>query len=376
MIPKPVRRLISITLILVILFIAAVAVSAVIQSYSTPEPLSNPTATPGINLTALADYTPTEGPSAAQNATAVYLAKPTPYTVWTVGEAQLFIAALRDKAIVSEMDINSGAQLSSPGAGWVCYDVGFYYGNIIRHKVDEYCKISLTWSEWQLAFKPQDVEIRVENGSPESNPPLSADGTHYEGRFMAKVTIVISDIGITGPITRFDQSFDFFQDLDIGWKLVKDLKQLALGDNLDQEINEHTADADDLALADSFAPLQPDGTRSDMYTDQLYDAFVHNVTEGQIYNRLLTYATLIANDRTNSYAGLESLTILVPARPGTPCDYVYAEDMSTQVLPQRFCVYTFVPLGLSEDAKIEMVNSIDVNSPGAVDILKKITELP
>ena len=50
--------------------------------------------------------------------------------------------------------------------------------------------------------------------------------------------------------------------------------------------------------------------------------------------------------------------------------------MSTQVLPQRFCVYTFVPLGLSEDAKIEMVNSIDVNSPGAVDILKKITELP
>lgn len=346
-------------------------------------PNTNPA--PTVDATRIAQYTPTPGPSSAQMATAVVLAKPTPYVEWTPGDAQMLINGLRDKAIVSEQDINIGAQLSSPGEGHICLDLK----TLFDIKVDSYCKISLTWTEWSLAYKPQDLQVKVENGQVETDPskmPMSADGTHREQRAYAKVTIIVKDIGIVGPTTRFDQSFNFYKDVNAVWKLGMDLKQIIFGDDLRNKANELTADSTNLALADSFAPLMPSGYRSSEYADKLYSAFVDNLTtpgQGHIYNRLLDYATLVANDRRANndagYAGLESLTVMVPAKPGTVCDYTYAEDMTTQVLPRKYCVFTYQVTSITDAAKKDLVTQLQQSTDPNIDygkIIQKLYSIP
>lgn len=371
------------TIVVIIALILGLGfVGYAIYSLKSDTPLVNPqaTANPTVNATAIAQYTPTPGPSSAQEATAVYLAKPDPYVAWTPGDAKLFINGLRDKAIVSEQDINIAAQLSSPGEGHICVDLRLF-GKV---QFDTYCKISLTWTEWALAYKPQNIEVKVEPGTVETDPkkmPLSADGTHYDQRAKAKVIIIIKDMGIVGPTTRFDQRFDFYQDVHAIWKLAMDLKEIIYGDDLRQKANQMTEDTGDLALADSFSPLLDNGLRSPMYSDKLYQAFVDNLTtpgQGHIYNRLLDYATLVANNREEGkdagYSGLESLTVIVPAKPTTPCDYVYAEDMKTLVLPRDYCVYTYQVIGVTPDMQKTLSDGLKQNVPNVdyTELLKKL----
>lgn len=361
----------------------------------------NTTPAPTVDVTKIAEYTPTPGPSSAQMATAVALAKPTPYVAWSPADADKFIAAMRDKAIISMQDINVGAELSSPGEGHVCIDLK----TIFDIKLDTYCKVSLTWTEWYLSYKPQEMVIKVEPGKMEtdtSKMPLSADGSHYIARPYAKVTITIPSIGLLSPGTRFDQSYNFYQDVNAVWKLTMDLKQILTGDDLRNKANELTADSTNLALADSFAPLLSDQSRSAEYSDQLYADFVTNLTTpgaGHIYNRLLDYAQLIANDHSTpctteatkdqnavcdaGFAGLESLTVIVPNKPATPCSYVYAEDMTTLVLPGKYCTFTSQTTGLSDSAKKDIAAQIlaqmQTNPNTTVDysaLLLKILKLP
>lgn len=334
---------------------------------------------PTVDAEALAKYTPTPGPSSAQMATAVILAKPTPYVEWSPGDAKIMIDALRDKAIVSEQDINIAAQLSSPGEGHVCIDLK----TIFDIKLDEYCKVSLTWTEWALAYKPQNIEVQVKD-SEQHDSILSEDGTHYVERPYADVTIIITDLGIVGPTTRFDQSYDFYKDVNSVWKLAIDLKEIIFGDDLRNKANELTADADDLALADSLAPLQENGLRSPEYTDQLYATFVANLTtqgQGHIYNRLYDYATLVANNREDGkdagYAGLGTFTVIVPSKPTTPCDFVFADDMKTIVMPEKYCVYTYQVIGATPEMKETLAGTVTKNIPNVdyTELFKKLQSI-
>lgn len=377
---KIITLIIAICFILTLGFVGYTILTVKSDNESTTNP---PQPAPTVNSTAIAQYTPTPGPSSAQMATAVVLAKPTPYVAWSPADGKILIAGLRDKAIVSEQDINIASQLSSPGEAHICVDLN----TVFDIKVDEYCKISLTWTEWALAYKPQDIQVKVENGAVEtdtSKMELSADGTHYEQKPYAKVTIIIDSVGIVGPTTRFDQSYDFYQDIGGVWNLAIDLKKIFLGDDLRNQINEATQDTGDLALADSFAPLEDNGFRSSEYSDQLYAAFVASLTtpgQGHIYNRLLDYATLVANDRTANkdagFAGLESLTVIVPAKPASPCDYVYAEDMESLVLPRQYCVFTYQIIGVTPGMKQAIQNGIKQNVPGVEydELIKRIQEI-
>jgi len=325
-----------------------------------------------IDTTALAELTLTPGYSVAQNATAVFVAKPTPYTQWEPADAEIFINIMRPKAYTETRNLLISSELGSPGAGWVCIQIATDVFGVYQITGDTYCRISLVWTDWQLVVNPEDFEIQVEEGSHVQIPMVDADGNDYfEERALAQVTIVIDEVGLNSPGIRFDQRFDFYKDLSGGWNLILDLRQLLFGEDLRQEANELTSDAPDLALADSFAPLMPDGSRSELYSDQLYQAFVDSLTtpgEQHVYNSLLDTAQLVAGYRCpaqdetcvdHNYAGLESLTVVIPAKPGSPCDYVYADDMQTQVLPQEYCTYTFTPTQIGSEALTEMALTID-----------------
>lgn len=331
-----------------------------------------------VNATAIARFTPTPGFSSAQNATAVYLAKPTPYIEWTPGDAQVFINAMRDKAYTQTKNLVIAAELGAPGAGWQCIQIGTDILGVYTIMGDTYCRISLTWTDWQLVINPEQYQIQVEEGRHVQIPAVDAQGNNYfQERALAKVTITVKEVGLNSPGTRFDQRFDFYKDLNGAWNLSMDLKKIFFGDDLRQQANELTSDAPDLALADSFAPLMPDGSRSATYSDRLYQTFVDSLTtpgQQHVYNSLMDLATLVAGYRCpavatpspdgttckdHNFAGLESLTVIVPAKPNSPCDYVYADDMVTQVLPQEYCTYTFFPTGISPDKLQEQAVLID-----------------
>jgi len=330
---------------------------------------------PSVNTTALAQYTPVPGVDTAQGATAVAVAFPTPYTDRHQSDAVVYINALRDVTLANAENLTIGAQISAPGAGWACIQLGTDYFGLFYVEGDVYCRISLTWTEWQMAFDPDSIEIFVEEGN--LVQVLSEDGTHYDEYAQAKVTIFVNEIGINGPITRFDQRFDFYEDVSNYQKLVIDLKEIFLDIDLRERANELTADAPDLAVADSFAPLMPDGSRSSQNTDLLYQAFKESLTtpgEGHVYNTLLELATYIAGYRCpvgvtpepgqlpcedHDYMGLESLTVVIPNRPLLVCDYNYAEDMSTNVLPSEYCTYAWIPANLEEGTLTLMAAQID-----------------
>ena len=371
--PNFFKKTIGILILLGSLAVIVIFVLSYLQLKNQPHLPSGPA--PTVNTTALARYTPTPGHSSAQNATAVVLAKPTPYVEWTPADAQVFIAAMRPKAYTETRNLLISSELGAPGAGWVCVQVQSDILGLYTIMGDTFCRISLTWTDWQILVNPEDFEVKVEEGQHVQIPAVDASGNDYfQELALAKVTITIKEIGLNSPGTRFDQRYDFYKDLKGGWNLVIDLKQIFFGDNLREQANELTADAPDLALADSFAPLMPDGSRSSIYSDQLYQTFVDSLTtpgEQHVYNSLMDTAQLVAGFRCpaqdttcvdHNYAGLESLTVVVPAKPGSPCDYVYADDMSTKVLPQQYCSYTFAATGIGSDALANMAITIDPDS--------------
>ncbi len=331
---------------------------------------------PTVDATALAKYTPTPGHSVPQNATAVYIAKPTPYVEWTPADAKAFIDAMRPKAYTQTKNLLISSELGAPGAGWQCVQIRTDILGLYTIEGDTFCRISLTWTDWQLVINPEDFEIQVEEGRHVQIPSIDKNGNDYfDERALAKVTVTIKQIGLNSPGTRFDQRFDFYKDVSNAWNLVIDLKAVIQGTDLREKANELTADAPDLALADSFAPLMPDGSRSGEYADRLYETFVESLTtpgEQHVYNSLLDTAVLIAGYRCpevptsgqedcvdHNFAGLESLTIVVPPQPGTPCDWVYADDMKTQVLPDQYCRYTFTATGIGLEALNNLKTTID-----------------
>lgn len=356
-----------------------------IHSDMASQPTTGPV--PTVNATALTQYTPTPGFSVPQNATAVYLAKPTPYVEWTPYDAQLFANSLRKAAIASTKNLTIASQISAPGAGWVCAQIHSQVF-IWDIKGSNYCRINLTWTDWQTVFNPEDMIIKVEEGDHVRIPAKDENGNDYiKEMALAKVTIEIPEFGLNSPGVRFDQRYDFYQDVGKGWNLVIDIKNLLTNVDLRQQVNQLTADAPNLALADSLAPLQSDGTRSSVYTDQLYSAFVTSLTQPgsqHVYNTLLDTAKLVAGFRCpevttpspnsskcidHNFAGLQSLTVIVPSKPNTPCDYVYYEDEASRpasglsrVLPARYCTYTWQVTGITTQAKTNVATQIDLSN--------------
>lgn len=330
----------------------------IVKSFSSERDPDNQTpipAQPTANMTAVAGLTPTPGSEVM--ATAVVLAWPTPSTVHTVGDVVRFTNELKKKAMVSEKDINIAAELSSPGEGHQTVKLKTFFDI----DLDDYSKISVVWVEWYLAYLPQNIEIKVEPGTLETDTAkmeLSNDGKTYLQKNKANVTVIVKDLGVIGPVIRFNQSYDFFKDIKSGWKIFLDMRDAVQKESYADQLRLLTNDTQDLAKADSFAPLMESGLRSPEFTDRLYQAYVDSLTtpgDGHIYNRLLDYATLVATDRTPErdmgFSGIESFTVIVPKKPITPCDYVFAGDMKTPVLPIEYCTTTYSILGITEEMK-------------------------
>ena len=294
--------------------------------------------TPGINTTAIAQITLTPGSSSNQMATMVYAAKPTPFVKWSPPDAEAFRLAIQRFVSTTTFDYRVVASYEGPGVGLACT-----YARLGDTKMPDFTSgaMDAIYAEMSAGVHVQDAIVDIKPGKvitgyhdDGTNPPF------IELRQMAIVTMSFPKWGIVGPVIRPSNEYLFttYEPNGIYKVIITVFRDPMKNDDfLNSKQSEANNIAMQLAKADFFAPLQPDGSRSTAKLFLLYEKMMESFTQpskitGQnnAYDNLMKEVVTAA--KAAGYVGVESLTVTIPKPVGLE-DFVYIDNLTSPVIP-------------------------------------------
>lgn len=340
--------------ILILLFLAAFGLYSLKTLLFPSFQNQNPTAQePGLNLTALAAWTPT--PNAPDQAKSIVAtAWPTPVTRIIPADREAFLASFTQKLSAKAINWDLLSSLSHAGVAWRCTDM-----KLLDLSLPSSTSGSLVavWATWYGGVDHTSMTIKVTDG--DSLPPVAntTDNT-LDIYHQARIEINFNHFGLIGPeiLTGNEIALQVDKPSILYGVWMTPREWLTGEDLIAQKQTDNINFALDWAKTDSIAPLNKDGSRDDRYLKSLFKIAQANLDPNQVsvtlpdgqivltdhtlYQTLLDVALIAAKEA--GYAGVQNLKVTIQ-EPTSLWEYHYLADQSIPV----------VPLDLSE----ELLNS-------------------
>ena len=266
---------------------------------------------PTLDVTRVAEFTPTWGPGDVDNLVATVM--PTPRAFITLPDVEAMNAALVGKQSLLAVDYIFASEFRRINVSWYCSDLKLGDWSLPGSNIGA---AKLIEGQWRMGVSLSNINFTMEQGSP-ADPIYGNDGAGptIETKYNGILVVDIRSFGIDGPTYYQGNEWIFSVGEPIpGYQLWLISRTIFTGQDLIEEKRVYVTN-----MAERLVKLEtivPNGSDENLMA--MYDTFVASFSEpgeGHLYDTLLAIFEPMA--REHGYAGIESIRLIMPPAPNS-----------------------------------------------------------